>query len=167
MPALSLGEASLCSNGQRLRSPPPAKVWSRCPYTPPPTVSVVLERNKQSEISLFCLPFPEFQEKALKPLHHLLFYYPVIARNCSRLRLDFHRPQNLGILVNGRYFFRLSCFDCEHIFRRERLMAKHKKVERRKELDRRRRRREKRKKLLNKEQKSRMHPAKRVRPAAG
>jgi hypothetical protein len=42
-------------------------------------------------------------------------------------------------------------------------MAKHKKVERRKELDRRRRRREKRKKLLSKEQKSRMHPVKRGR----
>jgi len=46
-------------------------------------------------------------------------------------------------------------------------MAKHKKVERRKELDRRRRRREKRKKLLNKEQKSRPHPVKRAKTTAG
>ena len=45
-------------------------------------------------------------------------------------------------------------------------MAKHKKIERKKELDRRRRRREKRKKLLRKEQESHAHPAKRVKPAA-
>jgi hypothetical protein len=46
-------------------------------------------------------------------------------------------------------------------------MAKHKKVERRKELDRRRRRREKNKKLLRKEQESRVHPAKRVKAKTG
>jgi hypothetical protein len=45
-------------------------------------------------------------------------------------------------------------------------MAKHKKIERKKELDRRRRRREKRKKLLRKEQMSHVHPAKRVKTAA-
>ncbi len=42
-------------------------------------------------------------------------------------------------------------------------MAKHKKTERMKELDRRRRRKEKRKKLLRKEELSRVHPAKRVK----
>jgi len=42
-------------------------------------------------------------------------------------------------------------------------MAKHKKIERKKELDRRRRRKEKKKKLLRKEQESHMHPAKRVK----
>ncbi len=46
-------------------------------------------------------------------------------------------------------------------------MAKHKKTERRKELDRRRRRKEKRKKLLSAEQKSRQHLAKRTRTKTG
>jgi len=45
-------------------------------------------------------------------------------------------------------------------------MAKHKKIERKKELDRRRRRREKRKKLLRQEQMSHAHPSKRVKAAA-
>jgi hypothetical protein len=42
-------------------------------------------------------------------------------------------------------------------------MAKHKKPERRKELDRRRRRKEKSKKLLRKEDAARLHPAKRAK----
>jgi hypothetical protein len=44
-------------------------------------------------------------------------------------------------------------------------MAKHKKIERKKELDRRRRRTEKRKKLLRQEQLSHAHPAKRAKAA--
>jgi hypothetical protein len=42
-------------------------------------------------------------------------------------------------------------------------MAKHKKTERRKELDRRRRRKEKSKKLLRKEETAHLHPAKRAK----
>jgi hypothetical protein len=42
-------------------------------------------------------------------------------------------------------------------------MAKHKKIERKKELDRRRRRREKSRKLARKEELSRLHPAKRAK----
>jgi hypothetical protein len=42
-------------------------------------------------------------------------------------------------------------------------MAKHKKIERKKELDRRRRRREKSRKLARKEELSHLHPAKRVK----
>ena len=45
-------------------------------------------------------------------------------------------------------------------------MAKHKKTERSKELDRRRRRKEKRKKLVRKEEQSRMHPTKRAKATA-
>jgi len=42
-------------------------------------------------------------------------------------------------------------------------MAKHKKIERKKELDRRRRRREKNKKLARKEERLRLHAAKRTK----
>jgi hypothetical protein len=56
--------------------------------------------------------------------------------------------------------------DYQPIFRGVYLMAKHKKIERKKELDRRRRRREKKKKLLRQEQQSHMHAAKRVKATA-
>jgi hypothetical protein len=72
----------------------------------------------------------------------------------------------IGGLDEEPVCFRLSYFITERISRGEYLMAKHKKIERKKELDRRRRRREKKKKLLRKEQMSHMHPAKRAKAAA-
>jgi nucleosome binding factor SPN SPT16 subunit len=54
-------------------------------------------------------------------------------------------------------------FERKPITRREPFMAKHKKTERKKELDRRRRRKEKSKKLLRKEETAHLHPAKRAK----